>query len=237
MEVRIRFYFPDLRFISDRTFRETLKFASQRIHAIHRQEIDHIIDLFELTDRQRQSIRDRLSHTIDHIPNYYIETIERGSLTIAMVLSASVYFLLQKTMGKTIEEAWTKTNFHHRLVQYLSTPLLAKTKSQTSSQDSIHTEEGERWEYLDRSFRTAFLDSPAFGRFKVDKLLIKKTREGDMEIDVDFNLAEDFQTIEGSLKPLTVEDYLEQGKQKPPRIASEAGKKKSGKKNSKGKKR
>ncbi len=237
MEVRIRFYFPNLKFISDRTFRETLKFASQRVHAIHRQEIDHIISSFELTERQRQSIQDRLSHAIDHIPNYYIETIERGSLTIAMVLSASVYFLLQKTMGKTIEEAWTKTNFHRRLVQYLSTPLLVKTKSQKSSGGSDPTKETERWEYLDRAFRTAFLDSPAFGRFKVDKLIIKKTHRGDMEIDVDFNLAEDFQTIEGSLKPLTVEDYLGQGKQKPPRMVRKAGSKKSGKRASNGKKR
>ena len=148
-----------------------------------------------------------------------------------MVLSASVYFLLQKTMGKTIEEAWTKTNFHRRLVQYLSTPLLEKTKSQKSSQNLDCTEEGERWEYLDRSFRTVFLDAPAFGRFKVDKLIIKKSGGGDMEVGIDFNLAEDFQTIEGSLKPLTVEDYLKQGKQKSPRSANKAERKKSGKKN------
>ena len=35
MEVKVELSFPKLEFVSDRTFRESLKLATQKIHQIH----------------------------------------------------------------------------------------------------------------------------------------------------------------------------------------------------------
>jgi hypothetical protein len=56
MEVRVKFMYPKLKFVSDRTFRESLKLASNKIHSIHLDEVRYFISKTEIPPNQQQSL-------------------------------------------------------------------------------------------------------------------------------------------------------------------------------------
>jgi hypothetical protein len=211
MEVRVELIYPKLEFVSDRTFRESLKLASKTIHAIHLSEVQFVLAISNLDPQTKHSVWDQMRGELDHIPNYYIESVKRGSLTIAIALSASAYFFLQKTLGKTIEQAWEKTPLHKWLVGFLS-------NSTTSTRVSEHPEEigrnlgseGARWQWLEREFSARFLNQPRFGRFQVVDFGIQSDRSGDMLVKITFDLADDCAYLEGTFKQLLYADYIAQ---------------------------
>lgn len=48
-----------------------------------------------------------------------IESASSGSILLFGAVLAAAYWLLDKTLGKTIEEAWPKTNLHKRIKSFL----------------------------------------------------------------------------------------------------------------------
>jgi hypothetical protein len=155
---------------------------------------------------------------IDHVPNYYIESVTRGSLTIVCALSAAAYFLLQKTLGKTVEVAWEKTVTHKRLVQFLSnsTPEKAVKPRRRATRIKNLGEKGERWQWLQREFSAQFLNRPGFGRFEVKGLTISEMSNRDMLVQIYFDLPEQLSEREASFKELRYSDFIHQYGQKPP---------------------
>jgi hypothetical protein len=221
MEVRVDLIYPKLEFVSDRTFRESLKLASRTIHAIHLSEVKYFISNSRLSSQQKQSVWDRMQQQLDHIPNYYIETVTRGGLTIVVALSAAAYFLLQNTLSKTIGAAWEKTGSHKWLVQFLSnstTPDGMETRHKSSA---VHIQnrgaQGERWQQLVREFSFRFLNQPRFGRFRVVDLTIQADSNGDMRVRITFDLADEFSELEGTFKEMLCADLIHQYDQKPRR--------------------
>jgi hypothetical protein len=215
MEVKVEFFYPKLEFVSDRTFRESLKLASQKLHQIHLDEVLYIVETSDISDRLRQSAVDRMVGQLDHIPNYYIESVTRGSLTVLVTLSAAALFILQKTLGKTIEAAWERTPTHKRMVEFFSNTAPAASLGSTSSQSPSLVErslgtDGERWQWLERAFSFQFLNNPRFGRFKVVKIAFEQDKARDMLVRVEFALAEDCLELEGTFKQFLYKDYLNQ---------------------------
>jgi len=125
--LRIRLYHQKLDLLSDRTFRALLKRLSALSREIQTQEVLHFVNNSRLLElREKQSINDRIKPSLNHIPSYYIEKIEKGSLEIVLALTAFALWLLQQTVGETIKEAWKKTQFHKELVDYLSSDFRKK---------------------------------------------------------------------------------------------------------------
>jgi len=224
MEVRVDLIYPKLDFVSDRTFRESLKLASREIHAIHLSEVEYLITTSSLSPQQKQSIWDRMKNQLDPIPNYYIETVKRGSLEIAVALSAAAYFLLEKTMGKTIEAAWERTASFKRLVRFLSnssTPdETPATRTSTTADTKSRGVGGERWQWLEREFSSRFLNRPRFGRFKVVDLTTQEDPRGDMRVRITFDLADDFSELEGTFRQLLYADFISRHRKKPRKVLS-----------------
>lgn len=121
-EFHIRIYHPELQNLSDRTFRQILKRASALIREIQLAEVLNFIDEMELTQPQRQSLRDSVISSMETVPAYYVEKVERSSLTLVIVATAGAWWLLDKTVGESVSAAFQKTELHRRIVDTLSTP-------------------------------------------------------------------------------------------------------------------
>ena len=194
-------------------------------------EVLYIIETSELDGPMQQSARDRIFPQLDHVTNYYVEAVTRGSLTILVFLSAAAYFVLQRTLGKTLESAWERTPTHRRLAAYLSNSSLPQDTvplrlgpAQSSSESPVR--QGERWIWLEREFSYHFLNNARFGRFRVIRLNFEEEPRNDMLVRIEFGLADEHLDLEGTFKPLLYKDYLEQFKPKPsPKKQKRGGKK------------
>ncbi len=116
------FFHPDLDILSDRTIRSLLKKISVILREVQFQEIAYLIKQSDITPSEKQSLRDRLGGQLNHIEAYYLERLERGSLTLTVSLTAVAIWLLQQTIGESIKEAWRQSEMHKNLVSYLSGP-------------------------------------------------------------------------------------------------------------------
>jgi hypothetical protein len=168
----------------------------------------------------KQSAQDRIALHLDHIPNYYIETVRRGSLTVLVTLSAAAYFILQKTLGKTIESAWERTPTHKRLVRFLSNTSTAEEAQSVPGRISKPVSDnlgprGERWQWLEREFSFHFLNNPRFGRFKVRRLDFEEEQTHDMLVRIEFMLAEEHLELEGTFRQYLYKDFINQFESKP----------------------
>jgi len=120
--LKLNFYHPDLDVISDRTLRSLLKKISTIAKEIQYQEVLYIINQSQASGPEKQSLRDRLKGPLHHNEAYYVEKIERGSLTITVIVSSVGVWLLQQTIGESIKEAWLQSEMHKSLVGYLTSP-------------------------------------------------------------------------------------------------------------------
>lgn len=120
--LKLNFYHPDLDIISDRTLRSLLKKISTIAKEIQYQEVFYIVNQSQASGSEKQSLRDRLKGPLHHNEAYYVEKIERGSLTITVIVSSAGIWLLQQTIGESIKEAWLQSEMHKNLVAYLTSP-------------------------------------------------------------------------------------------------------------------
>jgi hypothetical protein len=226
MEVRVELIYPKLEFISDRTFRESLRLASRAIHAIHLSEVQFVLSISDLSPRAKQSVWDQMRSQVDHLPNYYIESVRRGSLTIAITLSASAYFLLQKTIGKTLEVAWERTGLHRWLAGFLSNSVTGTDVTKPGTSTKSQGKEGARWKWLEREFSARFLNQPRFGRFQVIDFGTSEDPNGDMHVKITFDLAEEYAELEGTFSELLYADFIERHGPSNRKSSKKSGKKK-----------
>lgn len=105
-DLYIKFYHGDIKNLSDGTLRKLLREYSKLTHEILLDEIDLVLSKLDLTYRQKQSIRDIVKNQISDKPNYYVEKIEKGSFVVIGLVAGFSLFVLQKTLGKNLEDAW-----------------------------------------------------------------------------------------------------------------------------------
>lgn len=105
-DLYIKFYHGGIKDLSDGTLRKLLREYSKLTHEILLDEIDLILSKLKLTYREKQSIRDKIRKQITDKPNYYVEKIEKGSLVVVGLIAGFSVFVLQKTLGKNLEDAW-----------------------------------------------------------------------------------------------------------------------------------
>lgn len=122
-EFRIEVYHPSLDILSDRSFRYILKRISRLVREIQLREVLDEIDSFDISDPEKQSLRDKLKFQIETLPAYYVEKVERGSLEVVVVATAAAYWLLDKTIGESVSDAYKESAIHQKIIQILSTPL------------------------------------------------------------------------------------------------------------------
>ncbi|MBY8067004.1 hypothetical protein KW492_01930 [Vibrio fluvialis] len=122
-DIYFKIYHPTLDLVSDRTFRSILKKFSSVIREIQYQEVMVLVNQSDLSPSEKQSIRDKLKGKLNHIDAYYIEKIERGSITITGLVTTAALGLFAVTVGESVKEAWKKSEFHKSLVEYLTMDL------------------------------------------------------------------------------------------------------------------
>lgn len=122
-DIYFKIYHPTLDIVSDRTFRSILKRFSSVVREIQYQEVMVLVNQSDLSPSEKQSIRDKLKGKLNHIDAYYIEKIERGSITITGLVTTAALGLLAVTVGESVKEAWKKSEFHKSLVEYLTMDL------------------------------------------------------------------------------------------------------------------
>jgi len=118
-EVYIRLYHPDIKVLSDRTFRYFLRDISKIIREAHVNEVITLINTSDLNLKEKQSLRDRLRHQLEEDPCYYVEGFKKGSIELVIAASAVSIWLLQQTIGESVKEAYTQSLLHKRIVKFL----------------------------------------------------------------------------------------------------------------------
>lgn len=124
---------------------------------IQYQEVMYLINSSNLTPSEKQSLRDKLKGPLNHVDSYYVEKVERGSLTITAIAAGAGFALLQCTLGESVKEAWKQVDMHKQIVDYLSKPLF-------------------RQPVLDRNFDRVF-DAWNFSGFLIDGVEKTETEE------------------------------------------------------------
>ncbi len=136
-EFHVRIYHPDLDNLSDRTFRYLLKRASVLIREIQLQEVLAFIDEQPHLDQaDRQSLRDTVIHQIESQEAYYVDRVERSSLTILVIGSAVGWFILKQTLGSTLKDAFKQTATHDALEKVLLMPLGRKKLAEVAKAEA-----------------------------------------------------------------------------------------------------
>lgn len=187
--VNFVFYHPHLDLISDRTIRSLLKRISTILREIQYQEVAYLIRSSETTPSQKQSLRDRLDGQLNHIEAYYLERLERGSLTLTVTLTAFGIWLLQQTIGESIKEAWQQSNMHKELVAYLSGP--------------------QRKEVLDKNIDRV-LDGWTFDNYVIEDVNKTTDDRGELTVRVDLSTPPQIQKrIEENSGPVTIDSIIE----------------------------
>ncbi|MGV7222507.1 MAG: hypothetical protein ACQ9MH_13360 [Nitrospinales bacterium] len=196
METILKLFFPSLEVISDRTTRNTLKLVSKKVHKINLDEVEFFLDRSELRSPLRQSLLDRINPKLEGTTNYYIEVFKKGSLEIQVIISAlPLLWLLKNTVGKSISEAYEKSNLHRWLVSFLSNQVVKDSKSLNRKKDQLTKNEaidGTRWKFLQSQYEFHFSEGSKFGRFEVENMNISQGKDGNMEVSVCFQTQEEF---------------------------------------------
>ena len=166
-DIYFKIYHPTLDIVSDRTFRSILKKFSSVVREIQYQEVMVLVNQSDLSPSEKQSIRDKLKGKLNHIDAYYIEKIERGSITITGLVTTAALDLLAVTVGESVKEAWKKSEFHKSLVEYLTMDL---------------TREKQIERNVDRVF-----DAWNFDGFVLESVEKEQMPDGSIEIAININ--------------------------------------------------
>ncbi len=166
-DIYFKIYHPTLDIVSDRTFRSILKRFSSVVREIQYQEVMVLVNQSDLSPSEKQSIRDKLKGKLNHIDAYYIEKIERGSITITGLVTTAALGLLAVTVGESVKEAWKKSEFHKSLVEYLTMDL---------------TREKQIERNVDRVF-----DAWNFDGFVLESVEKEQMPDGSIEIAININ--------------------------------------------------
>jgi hypothetical protein len=137
-------------------------------------------------------LRDRVQPPLEHIPAYYIENVRIGSIEVAVALTAVGIWLLQTTIGKSVEEAWKKTRMHEYIIQYLSSD-----KRRNVIQENVDSVVGN-W---------------PVDRFLVERIEKEIDSDGDISVKVFLRTPEELEKVLEKQK-VDVEFVVNQGKKK-----------------------
>ena len=105
-DLYIKFYHGDIKNLSDGTLRKLLREFSKLTHEILLDEIDLILSKVDLPSAQKQSLRDIVKKETSGKANFYVEQIEKGSLTVLAIITGVTVVVLQNTLGKSVERSW-----------------------------------------------------------------------------------------------------------------------------------
>ena len=195
-DVIIRLHHPELNILSDRTFRYLLRRLSAACRELQIREMNDLIDSSELTLSERQSLRDRMRGDLEHMDGYYLETVERGSLTLTVMVTGGALWILQNTLAISVQEAWKKARVHESIVDLLS------------------SDRGDRYYLIERN-ADLVLSNWNFDRFLVDDLSTEQV-DGDIRIEMQLEtwgviqeqLDERYAKIDSDFLVKTGQDFL-----------------------------
>ncbi len=172
-EIRLRVEHPQLEALSDRTVLQLLKEVAKSLRNAQRNEVAHLIETSDLAGNQKQSLTDRLDKKLEGIPAYYLRDLTRGSLIVEVSLAAVGIWLLEKTIGKAIQDAWERTDMYSRIVDYLGGSSNGEdpaVEDDVPEQDEMNIEDlAERVQFIEEHLQSTFAEGMVLNRFEIAK--------------------------------------------------------------------
>jgi len=105
---------------------DLLKEVSRSIYRAEREELNEIFELLpNLTSVERDAMRFRFEQ-VDSDRALNVEYGGRGSLLLFGAAAGLAYWVVDKTMGETLKEAWVESSGHANLKAFLKTRVFAK---------------------------------------------------------------------------------------------------------------
>ncbi|PHS68197.1 MAG: hypothetical protein COB23_09485 [Methylophaga sp.] len=184
--IKVVLYHPSLDVLSDRTFRSLLKKLSVLLRELQAREVYQLIESSPLDLNEKQSIRDRIKPDLNHLPAYYVEKIERGSLDISSLVSGSALLLVSTVIAKVINDVLDRKQFYKDFIDYLSSD---RRKEVMEKNIDIVIDNWSLDRYLIGDIQKNVDDSGDMNvkiLLKTPDELEKVLKETEVEVDVDF---------------------------------------------------
>lgn len=178
MEVKVLLDYPRLKTISDRSFRDLIKFPARIIRKIQREEVKFLTKQFSLSQREDQSIHDRMERKIYQQSAFYISGTQHGSFSVTSMLSAAALYVLAVISKEAVKDTWKNSEIYKKIISYL---------------EARQAQKSERWKFLKHQFETWFARGERIGRYQVTNLTIALMNNGiDMSVHIVLEMHEDY---------------------------------------------
>ena len=201
--------------LSDQSLRRLLKAISSRYFQILESELDYFLKSCGLSDRQLQSIRDRMSsgeHTVRQAPKFYLKSIESGSIFFSTVLVATGLWFLSQTVFKSAKDTlfseFSKTEMNRRIVKFLRNALRSADNERLDSFENAG-EKGERWGVLAHAFAEEFKVGERIAIYEVTGLTFQVGSNKEMVVNIMLKVRDEHLIDENMLDSETVLGWLE----------------------------
>lgn len=202
--------------LSDQSLRRLVKAISSRYFAVLESELDYFLKNCGLSDRQMQSIRDRMSsgeNSLRQAPKFYLRSIESGSIVFSTVLVAAGMWFLSQTVVKsattTLFEEFSNTDMHRRIVRFLKNALRSPENKGASSDENAG-EKGERWGVLAQAFAEEFQVGEWVAIYEITGLTFEFGSNKEMVINVMLKVRDEHLIDDNMLDSETVLRWLEE---------------------------
>jgi hypothetical protein len=100
------------------------------VFEVEREDLEDLIDIIENTQAIESIVADASRHRISAYrgQSVLVESARGGSIELICVAGALAYWILDRTIGETIKEAWRESSAHRRLKEFLSQERTAKAQ-------------------------------------------------------------------------------------------------------------
>lgn len=194
-DIIIKIYHPDISVLSNQTLNRLNKDIARLLRKVQFDEIESLIESFELPSNVKQSLKDKVKNKIPNSSVYYIEHIGKGSFLLEATIAGTLLLFLLKTLLKSITSAWEKSDISEDLEKF-TLKCFNKFYFFLKKRNNILIKKVKKY-FLNYSFSN--------DRFIVSDVSVKKSK-GRTVISIELNTEEEF----GKLKQenLINNDYL-----------------------------
>lgn len=117
--MRIHIYFAGSNTVPFQIFDETVAYIHKIISSIEREEISRIREeIPEIDEDILEEVLDRFDEYGLDATYFRIEAIKPGSVELGLALVAFGWWLLDKTVGDTLNEAWKESELHRKIKEF-----------------------------------------------------------------------------------------------------------------------
>ncbi len=121
LDIKFSMYFPSSRGLSYQVLDSILSEIAKTVRKIERKELDFFLRKFsdaQLPQVTRDAIEFRFRQ-IDVRRHLTISSVRSGSIELTILAAGTAYWVIDKTLGETLKDAWKSSELNRQLIDLL----------------------------------------------------------------------------------------------------------------------